>query len=139
MGIVARRTIVATVVVCALGLAGITSASADTHLYRDALRPNGHERTTAQKFADFRACGYRKGTYVTDSEAARIDACMRSRGWTLDRVVESRPGKRARHAHARHNPGAAPAREWRKFDEDNGVWVTCHAILGGIGEECSNF
>jgi hypothetical protein len=94
VGIVAR-TIVAAVVVCALGLAGSTSASADTHLYRDALRPNGHARTTAQKFADFRACGYRKGTYVTDSEAARIDACMRSRGWTLDRVVESRPGMRS--------------------------------------------
>jgi hypothetical protein len=123
---------------CAVALAGIAPAfAADTHIYKDVLKPNGHARGMAEKFADFRACGYRKGTSVNDSVLLRIDACMRGRGWALDHVVPDPQARRAQHARARTQ--ADPPKEYRRFDDEMGGWVTCHEILGGIGEACSNF
>ncbi|MEJ0075111.1 MAG: hypothetical protein WDO17_06645 [Alphaproteobacteria bacterium] len=119
---------------CAAAFAGMPAFAADTHIYKDVLMPNGHARGVAEKFADFRACGYRKGTSVNDSALARIDACMRGHGWALDHVVPE--PKRARQAGVSREHSAP--KEYRRFDDEMGGWVTCHEILGGIGEACSN-
>ena len=88
----------------------------------------------AEKFADFRACGYRKGTSVNDAELARIGACMSGRGWALDHIVPE--PRRARQARASREPSSP--KEYRRYDDEMGGWVTCREILGGIGEACSN-
>ena len=123
------KTIAAGAVLCAVAFAGTAPATADTYILKDVLRPNGHARSMAAKFADFRACGYRKGASVSDAEVARIDACMRGRGWALDYIVPDR---------AQRAKAAAPPARYRKYDPDNG-WMMCQEILGGIGEACSNF
>lgn len=123
------RIIAAGALLCAAALAAHTPARADTHIYRDVLMPNGHARGMAAKLADFRACGYRKGSSVSDAALARIGACMRTHGWALDHIVpDPAPARRA--------TATRPA-EYRQYDPDNG-WMTCHEILGGIGEACSN-
>src|SRR5262249_23090272 len=114
------KTIVAGVLLCATALAGTAPAFADTYIYKDVLRPNGHARGMAAKFADFRACGYRKGASVSDAAVERIGACMRSRGWALDHIVPD-PAQRAKAA-------AAPPARYRKYDPDNG-WMMCQEIL----------
>jgi len=125
------RTIAAGALLCAAVFIANTAALADTYIYKDVLRPNGQARSMAAKFADFRACGYRKGASVTDAAVARIGACMHGRGWALDHIVPD-PAQHARRA------SAAPPAKYRKYDPDNG-WMTCSEILGGIGEACSNF
>lgn len=65
---------------------GVQGAGADTQVFKDALRPNGVERSQDQKFADGRACGLSADKTFTDASA--FQACMRQRGWVLDRVVK---------------------------------------------------
>jgi len=86
MALVALRRVIAAATLCAATLAGANAALADVSVYRDVLRPNGQERTQAQKDADFAACGYMKGTYVNDYWADRIDHCMRAHGWAIRSV-----------------------------------------------------
>jgi hypothetical protein len=64
------------------------AASADTDVFRDTLRPGGHDRSTAAKFADARRCGATRQNTVTDGPA--FQQCMQSRGWVLDHVVADR-------------------------------------------------
>jgi hypothetical protein len=133
MALVTLRRVIAAATLCAAMFAGANAALADIQTYKDVLRPNGHARATAQKFVDFRACGYRKGTYVNDYWSARIDACMRARGWAIA-SVRLDPFELRERAHAAQRA----QRSYQKYDQD-GVWVTCHEIMGGAGEMCSNF
>jgi hypothetical protein len=68
------------------GMLGV--ASADTDIFRDTLRPGGHDRSLAAKFADGRKCGASRQNTFTDSAA--FQQCMQSRGWVLDHVVADR-------------------------------------------------
>src|SRR5579871_3602847 len=117
MRLATLRRAIAAATLCAATAAGVGGASADVTTYKDLLRPNGHARTTAQKYADFRACGYVLGTHVNDYESDRIDRCMRAHGWGIASVrLEPWELRQRRHA--------AP-RTYQKYDDD-GVWVTCH-------------
>ena len=71
---------------CMLG-----AASAETDVYRDTLRPGGHDRGMAAKFADGRKCGLTRQNTFTDRAA--LEACMQAHGWILDHVVQDRPAR----------------------------------------------
>jgi hypothetical protein len=74
-----KRLIFVTIVIFG-GMVG--AASADTDVFRDTLRPGGHDRSMAAKFADGRRCGASRQNTFSDSAAFR--QCMQSRGWVLD-------------------------------------------------------
>jgi hypothetical protein len=76
---------------CAALSAG--AARADTAVFRDVLKPNGHARSQAQKLTDGAACG------ASAHGAVRVimpvfEKCMRTRGWVFDHyrpAASSRP------------------------------------------------
>jgi hypothetical protein len=49
-----KRTIIGTMLMLS---ATLSAAQADTWVFRDTLRPNGHDRSMAVKRADGRRCG----------------------------------------------------------------------------------
>lgn len=81
-------TIPAATLLAAL-LAG--AAHADTAVFRDVLKPNGHARSQAAKLADGKSCG------ASADGGVRIimpvfEKCMRGKGWVLDHYrAASRP------------------------------------------------
>jgi hypothetical protein len=76
-----RRLAVATALVSAPILFSLQAAQAETHIFKDALRPGGVERSAAQKDADGRACGLRADGTFTNVPA--FEKCMRAHGWVL--------------------------------------------------------
>jgi hypothetical protein len=84
-----RRMVMATAVMSAPAIFGVQAASADTQVFRDILRPNGVERSQAQKFADGRSCGLSANNTFTNARA--FQKCMRARGWVLDHIVPDAP------------------------------------------------
>ena len=92
---------------CAILISGglMQAASADTQVFRDVLRPGGHDRSQAAKFADGRKCGLTRQHTFTDS--ASFQPCMEARGWVLDHVIP--------------DPPAAPDQSARFIDPDNGM------------------
>jgi hypothetical protein len=73
-------------------LVGMLSAeSADTDVFRDTLRPGGHDRSMAAKLAGGRKCGVTRQHTFTDSLA--FQACMQSHGWVLDHVIQDRSAR----------------------------------------------
>jgi hypothetical protein len=83
---VMKRLMLTTVLVFG-GMPGAACAR-DTDVFRDSLRPGGHDRSMAAKFADARRCGATRQHTFTDGPA--FQQCMRSRGWVLDHVVADR-------------------------------------------------
>ncbi|MGD0848911.1 hypothetical protein [Bradyrhizobium sp.] len=83
-----KRLILGTVLI--LG-ALFGAASAQTDVFRDTLRPGGHDRSMAAKIADGRKCGLSRQNTFTDSAA--FQACMQSRGWVLDHVIADRSAR----------------------------------------------
>jgi hypothetical protein len=69
----------------------LSAASADTDVFRDTLRPGGHDRGMAAKFADGRKCGATRQNTFTESPA--FQACMQSHGWVLDHVIQDRSAR----------------------------------------------
>jgi hypothetical protein len=68
----------------------LSSASADTYVFRDTIRPHGHERSAAVRHADGRKCGTRtRDRVITDVPA--FEQCMLSYGWVLDHIVAEPP------------------------------------------------
>jgi hypothetical protein len=63
----------------------LTTTAAEKDVYKDVLRPNGHERSMAAKRADIRACGAANG--VGDLDFPKANECMRAHGWVLAHVV----------------------------------------------------
>jgi hypothetical protein len=102
----------------------LTAAHADTWVMKDTMRPNGHERSKAAKYADSRKCGApRDGRSFNDSDAPNMQQCMLAHGWVLDHVI---PDPVTRHAR-RSNDDNAPSvdnssnDDWvrRQQDQDN--------------------
>jgi hypothetical protein len=89
-----KRTILAAM----LFLGGMLNAAhADTWVFKDTLRPNGHDRTMAAKRADGRKCGAsRSGRSFTDASAPNMQQCMLAHGWALDHVIPDPPSTHAR-------------------------------------------
>jgi hypothetical protein len=82
-----KRIYLSTIAIVSLS----TDVLARSAYYTDILRPNGHERTMAEKLADGHACGAtRNGQYNSRNEAA-FRKCMSAHGWQLERV-EMDPG-----------------------------------------------
>jgi hypothetical protein len=80
----------------------LSAARADTWVFRDNLRPNGHDRSMAAKRADARKCGAnRSGRSFSDASAPDMRDCMFARGWVLDHVIPDPPSVQA------NNPGNA--------------------------------
>jgi hypothetical protein len=69
----------------------LTAASADTDVFRDTLRPGGHDRSMAAKIADGRKCGLSRQNTFTNSAA--FLPCMEARGWVLDHVVQDKSAR----------------------------------------------
>jgi hypothetical protein len=67
----------------------IGAASAETDVFRDTLRPGGHDRSMAAKIADGRKCGLTRQNTFTDR--ATFQSCMQGHGWVLDHIVQDRP------------------------------------------------
>jgi hypothetical protein len=89
-----KRTITATILSATLILGGMLSAAhADTWVFRDTLRPNGHDRSMAVKRADGRKCGTSHDMFTA---VAPFEQCMLARGWTLDHVIPDPPSIQAR-------------------------------------------
>lgn len=106
-----RHTAFATVAMMALSLG---AANADTYYFRDVLRPNGHERSMAAKFADGRACGATAGH--TFSNVPAFETCMRARGWVFDHYKADPPTSRV--AAGRAAPGGGRS---SYIDPDTGM------------------
>jgi hypothetical protein len=84
-----NRTIIGTMLI--LG-ATLTAAHADTWVFRDTLRPNGHDRSMAAKRADGRKCGASRGGHdFGDAIAESLTQCMQARGWALDHIIPDPP------------------------------------------------
>jgi hypothetical protein len=93
-----KRTMIATALSTTLLLVGmLRAAHADTWVFRDTLRPNGHDRSMAAKRADGRSCGAsRSGRSFSAAAAPNMRACMFVRGWALDHIIPDPPSARAR-------------------------------------------
>jgi hypothetical protein len=88
-----KRLVLGTVaILCGM----IGAASAETDIFRDTLRPGGHDRSMAAKIADGRKCGLTRQKTFTDRAA--FGACMQAHGWVLDHIVQDRPTVDARSA-----------------------------------------
>jgi hypothetical protein len=67
--------------------------------FRDALKPNGRERSVAQKFADGYACGA-TGPNRTVPFMPAFEKCMNGKGWVLDHYTSNKipaPGRTTDH------------------------------------------
>ena len=92
-----KRTMIARALSTTLLLVGmLRAAHADTWVFRDTLRPNGHDRSMAAKRADGRKCGAsRSGRSFTDAAAPNMRECMFVRGWALDHIIPGPPSVHA--------------------------------------------
>ena len=83
----------------------LTAAHADTWVFRDTLRPNGHERSMAAKRADGVRCGAaRGGRSFSDAAATNMQQCMSARGWALAHIVPDAPTRHARSSRDTYTP-----------------------------------
>lgn len=78
----------------------LNAAQADTWVFRDTLRPGGHDRGMAAKRADGRKCGTVRGSF---KNGTGFEPCMAARGWVLDHVIPDPPSRYARNS--RHGGG----------------------------------
>ena len=56
----------------------------DSAVFRDVLKPNGHERSKSVKLADGNACGTSGATHTIRTTMPAFEECMRAKGWVLD-------------------------------------------------------
>jgi hypothetical protein len=81
-----RRNVVAGAMLAVFALSQMPGASADeTTVYRDIRKPNGQQRSMAEKQADFAACGH--PVSVDNHDFPKFRACMRTHGWVIDHVI----------------------------------------------------
>ena len=101
----------------------LTAAHADTWVFKDTLRPGGHERSMAAKRADGVKCGAaRNGRSFTDAKAPNMRQCMSAHGWTLDHVIPDPPTRHARSSKGNYAPADNSANDdgvRRQQDQDN--------------------
>jgi len=87
------RGSIAAATLCATFSVG--AAHAASAVFVDVLKPNGHARSKAEKFADGRACGMSEGHGITVIMPV-FEACMRRKGWAFDHYQPD-PKSRPRH------------------------------------------
>jgi len=104
-----------------LTILSFSAARADTYHFKDALRPHGHERGMAAKYADGRACGASAGHRF--SNVPSFKQCMRAHGWVVDRYTPDR---------SRSRVAARPARV-------TGARSSSRYIDPDTGMSCQNF
>jgi hypothetical protein len=80
-----KRLVIATILV----LSAAASAGAETYVYKDTLRPNGHERDMAAKKADARSCGAINWTVRHDWP--EFNQCMQTHDWVVGYVKPNTP------------------------------------------------
>jgi hypothetical protein len=117
-----KHLMVGTALGAMLVLGGLTAAQADTWVFRDTLRPSGHDRSKAVKRADFRRCGATgKDPGFTDTSAPNMRECMFARGWTLDHIIPDPPSAHARSGYDSPSAVNPPDDDWasRQRDMDN--------------------
>jgi hypothetical protein len=108
-----KRAMIGTMLVLSTML---TAAQADTLVFRDTLRPNGHDRSRAARLADGRKCGgARNGDFPT-AITESFTACMQARGWTLDHVIPERPSAYLRAPSYGSSPAPVDDGAQRMFD-----------------------
>jgi hypothetical protein len=83
------RAIAAAAVGTALSI-GAAQANAKV-TFRDVLKPNGHERSKAEKLADGAACGTAGPTHELTTTLPVFEKCMRAKGWVLVPVRPAPP------------------------------------------------
>ena len=112
-----KRTIMGAILILG-GTLG--AAHADAWVFRDTLRPHGHDRSLAVKRADGRRCGASHNMF-TDSPA--FEQCMLARGWVFDHAMPDPPSARRRDSSSHHTPPiyVAPNDDWvqRQQEQDN--------------------
>ena len=101
----------------------LTAAHADTWVFKDTLRPGGHERSMAAKRADGVKCGAaRNGQSFTDAKAPNMRQCMSAHGWALDHVIPDPPTRHARSSKGSYAPVDNSSNDdgvRRQQDQDN--------------------
>jgi hypothetical protein len=73
-------TIWRAIAVAAVGTAAQANAKVT---FRDVLKPNGHERSKAEKLADGDACGTAGPAHELTTTLPVFEKCMRAKGWVL--------------------------------------------------------
>jgi hypothetical protein len=104
-----RRSLMTAAMLSALTLAGVSGALAESNVYKDIRKPNGHDRTSAIKLADSRACGASKQRDLPP-DIAGFNACMYAHGWALDHVIPDPPLARDGNDHDFYDNVAKKAR-----------------------------
>jgi hypothetical protein len=104
-----------------LTLLSVNAAQADTWRFKDVLKPHGHARNMAAKYADGKACGANANHRFTDGSA--FESCMRDRGWVVDRRTPERSDVAAR------QPRRGRTDPSRYIDPDTGMDCQNH---GGV-------
>ena len=101
-----QRKLLGTILSTILILGGtLTAAHADTWVFKDTLRPGGHERSMAAKRADGAKCGAeRGGRSFSDAAATNMQQCMSARGWALAHIIPDRPTRHARSSNDTYTP-----------------------------------
>jgi hypothetical protein len=101
----------------------VTAAHADTWVFKDTLRPGGHERSMAAKRVDGVKCGAaRNGQSFTDAKAPNMRQCMSAHGWALDHVIPDPPTRHARSSKGSYAPVDNSSNDdgvRRQQDQDN--------------------
>jgi len=82
-----KRFIIASVLI----LGGVLNAAADTYVFKDTQKPNGHDRSMAVKSADARTCGWTPDGRILTSEQT-MERCMRSHGWAVSQYIPDPSG-----------------------------------------------
>jgi hypothetical protein len=59
--------------------------AADTHYFKDILRPHGRARSVSAKLADGRSCGALGISFSGDVK--KFEQCVSGHGWVVDRHV----------------------------------------------------
>jgi hypothetical protein len=84
----------------------LTAAHADTWVFTDTLRPNGHERSMAAKRADFSKCGAERADVPSTMRLRPkcSSACLRAAGrsitsFLIPRRATERPASPSRTSH----------------------------------------
>jgi uncharacterized low-complexity protein len=103
-----KRTMIARALSTTLLLVGmLRAAHADTWVFRDTLRPSGHDRSMAAKHADGGKCGaLRSGRSFSHAAAPNMRKCMFVRGWALGHIIPDPTS-----LHARVSGADAPSPE----------------------------
>ena len=78
-------TIWSTIAAAAVGMTlSVGAAQANAKVtFRDVLKPNGHERSKAEKLADGDACGTVGPGHTLTTTLPVFEKCMRAKGWVF--------------------------------------------------------